>query len=208
MLRSVLAIAEIVGAVVVIVTLITWGVSQVRDDRAPTETEKIERALGCSEKENSPMIEGSLGIGNVTAGDTQYAQSVRAEPDDVVKAQLVLMNRNVEGHAVNVRARLVVAGNPYDHRIEVQTCGSNARLLQDSVMVKTDVHAVVEFIPGSVVVRTALPDGVPVERVASDSLFADSRGESLGRLAATPAGNETGNAFTLTALARIRSIPQ
>lgn len=154
-----------------------------------------------SEGTNGAVIEGSLGVANVSAGDDEFAGSVTADPGDVVKFQIYLRNRELARAIENLRARLVQQGNPYEHIVELQACGSNTRLLQWPTTVRSPNHAVdLVFRSGTVTIRTIIEDEI-FDRGGADSLLTTA-GESLGLLPATPSG-EGENIVTVAVLADV-----
>jgi hypothetical protein len=196
---------EIVVLAITVVGIVSGAVVGTRallaDDHpghTATAAEVASDDLGCADDHLSYTIEGSVGVANVTAGDTLYESSIYVSNGDTIKFQMYFRNRESEGSVENLRARLVTSGNPFDALVELQACGSNTRLLRDSVTVSADEPFQIRFDDGSVKIRAFDADGNRYDRGGSDEFFRH-RGESLGRLtSAVP-----GDALTVTATATV-----
>lgn len=173
-----------------------------------TSMERIARDLECDSttEADRETLEMSIDVANVTAGDHEYSEEVDANDGETVKYQVFVRNREVEQATNNLRVRLVADRAAFgDQYVEASVCGDGSVVGRDGATVRSNKAIRLHFVPGSVVVRT-IENGQPAERVASDDFFKDRRGESIGRLRATPAGDETGNVFTMTALARVERV--
>jgi len=99
-------------------------------------------------------MEGSLGVANVTAGDTQYKESVNATYDQVVKVQLYYHNREADdsGKVANdFRVKFNVPTTAGKTQVISGTMSSpDINTINDSVTVNLDrADARLSYIPGS-----------------------------------------------------------
>lgn len=152
-------------------------------------------------------IEGSMGVANVTRGDTQYKDQVDASYDQVVKVQVYYHNREDENSgkvAENLRVKVDMPTAPGTTQVVRGTIsGTNTNTVQDSVTVKLDrADATLEYIPGSAVWRhNTGTNAAPIwtEQVVSDSIVTSGTGIVLEN--EKPCFNF---AATVTVLARVR----
>ncbi len=101
-------------------------------------------------------MEGSLGVANVTAGDTDYKEAVNATYDQVVKLQVYYHNQeDPESNKVaeNVRVKIAMpteAGKA--QKISTSIKGDNTNEVKDEATVNLDREdATLQYIPGSAV---------------------------------------------------------
>lgn len=99
-------------------------------------------------------LEGSLGIANVTRGDTQYTRSVAASYDEVVKVQVYYHNQedpNSGKVANDLRIKLNVPTTAGGTQTISGTISSpDTNTVSDSVQVNLDrADAYLEYIPGT-----------------------------------------------------------
>jgi len=152
-------------------------------------------------------IEGTMGVANVTAGNTQYKKTVNASNDQVVKYQVYYHNReasisNKIAQNLNVKINLpTTAGKTQQATATIKADNSNA--VTDSTTVNLDrADAYLQYIPGSVVWRHNIStNNAPkyVETKLSDAVVTSSQGATLEN--AKPCCNSTA---TVTVLARVR----
>jgi uncharacterized repeat protein (TIGR01451 family) len=99
-------------------------------------------------------IESQLSVANVTAGDTQYKDSVGAKVDEVVKVQVYYHNKEADNSgkvANNLRAKINIPNAPG----KVQTLSStvsadNSNTVNDTATINlSSDKAYLEYIPGS-----------------------------------------------------------
>ncbi|MDO8336082.1 MAG: DUF11 domain-containing protein [Candidatus Saccharibacteria bacterium] len=101
-------------------------------------------------------LEGSLGVANVTRGDTKYARSVNASYDQVVKLQVYYHNTE-NPNSGKVAKNLTVKINIPKAAGKTQTVSSkisasNANTVKSTATVKLDKSdAYLQYIPGSAV---------------------------------------------------------
>ncbi len=136
----------------------------------------------------SVRIEGSLGVANQTAGDTQYARSVNASFDQVVKFQVYYHNMEeaTSGKvAKNVTVKATIPNQPGRvQNVNATIGGDNTNVISDNVTVNLNrSDASLNFIPGSVNWRhNKGTNDAPVwvtEKV-SDALVTSGQGLNLG----------------------------
>ena len=152
-------------------------------------------------------LEGSLGVANVTAGDTQYKESVNATYDQVVKVQVYYHNREDENSgkvANDLKIKLNVPTTAGKQQVISGSISSpDANTVQDSVTVNLDREdAALEYIPGSAVWKhnKGTNDNVQiVEEKLSDAIV--TSGEGLVIEDAKPCFNFDA---TVTILIRVR----
>lgn len=99
-------------------------------------------------------MEGSLGVANVTAGDTQYKESVNATYDQVVKVQLYYHNQEDENSgkiANDFRVKFNVPTTAGKTQVISGTMSSpDINTINDSVTVNLDrADARLSYVPGS-----------------------------------------------------------
>lgn len=99
-------------------------------------------------------IEGSLGVANVTAGDTKYQHSVNASYDQVVKFQVFYHNREAEDSgkvANNLRVKVNIPSAPGQNQtVSTTISADNSNTVNASAAVQLDrSDAYLEYIPGS-----------------------------------------------------------
>jgi uncharacterized repeat protein (TIGR01451 family) len=101
-------------------------------------------------------IEGSLGVANVTRGDTQYQHAVNASYDQVVKLQVYYHNRELPDSgkvAQNLRVKINIpttAGQTQNVSTVIRADNSNTVTDQASVNLDRG-DAYLQYIPGSAV---------------------------------------------------------
>jgi uncharacterized repeat protein (TIGR01451 family) len=102
------------------------------------------------------QLEGSLGVANVTAGDSAYGQSVTATYNQVVKAQVYYSNKADPASnkvANNVRVKIAMptqGGKAQSISSSVKADNSNEVKSQATVNIDHD-DATLQYIPGSAV---------------------------------------------------------
>ena len=152
-------------------------------------------------------LEGSLGVANVTAGDTQYKEAVNASYDDVVKIQVYYHNREAEDSgkvANNLRVNLDFPTQPGKTQVISGTISADdANTVNDTVTVNLDRDdAYLEYIPGSAVWKhnAGTNENVNiVEEVISDQVVYGNQGIVVEN--AQPCFNFDA---TITVLARVK----
>jgi uncharacterized repeat protein (TIGR01451 family) len=104
------------------------------------------------------QIEGSIGVANVTNGDTNYVSSVNATYDQVVKVEVYYHNRENPDSgkiAQNLRVKIdmpTAAGKT--QTITETTSADNSNTVTDSATVNLDrSDAYLQYIPGSAIWR-------------------------------------------------------
>ena len=105
---------------------------------------------------NQVKLEGSLGVANVTAGDTKYARSVNASYDQVVKLQVYYHNQELPDSgkvANNLRVKIAMPNQPgKSQKVNASISADNANTVNDQVSINLDrSDAYLEYIPGSAV---------------------------------------------------------
>jgi uncharacterized repeat protein (TIGR01451 family) len=101
-------------------------------------------------------IEGSLGVANVTRGDTQYAHSVSASYDQVVKLQVYYHNRELPDSgkiAQNLRVKINIPTTPGQvQKASTTISADNSNTVTDTATINLDrADAHLQYIPGSAV---------------------------------------------------------
>lgn len=155
----------------------------------------------------SITLEGSLGVANVTAGDTDYKKSVNATYDQVVKIQAFYHNReNPDSGKVanNLKVKIDIPTEPGANQVVKTTIsGDDTNVINDQVTVNLGRDdAFLEYIPGSAVWRhnAGTNENVNiVEQVISDSVVTGANGVVVED--AKPCYNF---AATVTVLARVK----
>lgn len=156
---------------------------------------------------NQVKLEGSLGVANVTAGDTKYARSVNAKYDQVVKLQVYYHNQeNPDSGKVanNLRVKVAIPNQPGKVQKVNATIGAdNANTINDQVTINLDrADAYLEYIPGSAVWKhnAGTNENVKfVEQKISDNVVYGGQGLVIEN--AKPCFNFEA---TVTVLARVR----
>lgn len=129
-------------------------------------------------------IEGSLGVANVTAGDTNYAHSVNASYDQVVKLQVYYHNRENPDSgkiAQNLRVKIAMPTTAGKTQVAKATINAdNSNTVTDSVTVNLNrSDATLDYIPGSAVWRhnVGTNDNVKiVDTQVSDAIVTSGQG--------------------------------
>jgi uncharacterized repeat protein (TIGR01451 family) len=155
----------------------------------------------------SITLEGSLGVANVTAGDTTYKPSVNASYDQVVKIQAFYHNReNPDSGKIanNLNVKIDIPEQPGAVQTVTTTIkGDDTNVINDSVTVNLGRDdAYLEYIPGSAVWRhnAGTNENVNiVEQVISDNVVLGEGGVVVEN--AKPCYNF---AATVTVLARVK----
>jgi uncharacterized repeat protein (TIGR01451 family)/LPXTG-motif cell wall-anchored protein len=103
-------------------------------------------------------IEGSMGVANVTNGDTKYASSVNATYNQVVKLQVYYHNRELPDSgkvAQNLRVKINIPSTPGKTQTQTATISAdNSNTVTDKTTVNLDrSDAYLQYIPGSAVWR-------------------------------------------------------
>lgn len=153
------------------------------------------------------QIEGSIGVANVTAGDTQYKHQVGASYDQVVKLQVFYHNREDENSgktAENLRVKVNIPTTAGTNQVVTGTIkGDNTNTVTDQATVTLDrADASLEYIPGSAVWRhnTGTNENVQwTDQNVSDEVVYGNNGIVLEN--EKPCYNFSAN---LTVLARVR----
>lgn len=129
-------------------------------------------------------IEGSLGVANVTAGDTNYAHSVNASYDQVVKLQVYYHNRENPGSglvAQNLRVKIAMPTGAGQTQTATATISAdNSNTVTGSATVNLDrADATLDYVPGSAVWRhnVGTNDNVKiVDTQLSDAIVTSGQG--------------------------------
>jgi len=132
-------------------------------------------------------IEGSMGVANVNAGDTQYSPSVNAAYGDVVKLQVYYHNKELPDsgkNAQNLKVKIDLPSTPGKVQKQTATISSdNSNTVTDSTTVNLDrSDAYLQYIPGSAVWRhnTGTNDNKnEVNTTVSDSIVTSGAGLRL-----------------------------
>jgi uncharacterized repeat protein (TIGR01451 family) len=156
---------------------------------------------------NQVKLEGSLGVANVTAGDTKYARSVDAKYDQVVKLQVYYHNQELPDSgkvANNLKVKIAIPNQPGKTQKVNATIGAdNSNTINDQVTVNLDrSDAYLEYIPGSAVWKhnAGTNENVNfVEQKISDNVVYGGQGLVIEN--AKPCFNFEA---TVTVLARVR----
>lgn len=103
-------------------------------------------------------IEGSIGVANVTNGDTTYQNSVNATYDQVVKFQVYYHNRELADsglNANNLRVKISIPSSAgATQTVSTTISADNSNTVNDSATVNTGrSDAYLQYIPGSAVWR-------------------------------------------------------
>lgn len=155
----------------------------------------------------SIALEGSLGVANVTAGDTQYKESVSASYDQVVKVQAFYHNReNPDSGKVAEDLKVKISFPNQAGKAQTVTTrisGNDTNVVEDFVTVNLNRDdAYLEYIPGSAVWRHNAgtnEDVKIVEQTISDDVVTKAGGLVIED--AKPCYNF---AATVTVLARVK----
>lgn len=154
------------------------------------------------------QLEGSIGVANVTAGDTKYSPSVNASYDQVVKFQVYYHNmENPDSGKIanNLKVKITMptaAGTKQDVRTTISADNASNTVTGTATVNLNRADAMIEYIPGSAVWRhnTGTNDNVNyVETKISDDIVTSGQGLVLEN--AKPCYNF---AATVTVLARVK----
>ncbi len=153
-------------------------------------------------------IEGAMGVSNVTAGDTQYKETVNAKYDQVVKYQVYYHNRedpNSNKIAQNLSVKINLPTTPGKIQKATTTIkADNSNTVTDSAVVNLDrADAYLQFIPGSATWKhnTGTNEAPKyVESKVSDAVVSSTNGVTLEN--AKPCYNFSA---TVTVLARVKT---
>jgi len=141
-------------------------------------------------------IEGSLGVANQTAGDTEWKADATVSAGDTLKFQVYLRNLALDADVQNLKVQLLFDEAPADNPVVIlRACGTNTEAVRDLVNVRGalgPVRLVPE--PGTVIIRAHV-NGEAADRGGSDDVYGP--GESLGTLVGT-AEAFAENTITLT----------
>jgi uncharacterized repeat protein (TIGR01451 family) len=100
------------------------------------------------------VLESSVNVANVTAGDTQYTKSVNAQVDDVVKIEVYIHNTELPDSGLvanNVRASIVIPTAPGTvQTIQSTVSSDNSNTVSDTATVNLSLAtANLQYVPGS-----------------------------------------------------------
>lgn len=129
-------------------------------------------------------IEGSIGVANVTRGDTTYQPSVNASYDQVVKFQVYYHNRELAGSGLNANNLRVKINIPQtagsSQTVNATISSDNSNTVNDSATVNLDhTDAYLQYVPGSAVWRHDVgTDASPsyVDTKISDAVVTSGQG--------------------------------
>jgi uncharacterized repeat protein (TIGR01451 family) len=132
-------------------------------------------------------IEGSMGVANVTNGDTKYAHSVNATYNQVVKLQVYYHNTELPDsgkNAQNLKVKINIPSAPGKTQTQTATISAdNSNTVTDSTTVNLDrSDAYLQYIPGSALWRhnTGTNDAPKeVDTKVSDSIVTSGAGLTL-----------------------------
>jgi len=132
-------------------------------------------------------LESSLGVANVTNGDTKYAQSVSAKYDDVVKLQVYYHNTELPDSgkiAKNLTVKInIPSGKGGTQNVTSTVSADNAKAVNSTASIKlANSDAYLQYIPGSAVWKhnTGTNDKVTyVESKISDDVVTSGAGLRL-----------------------------
>lgn len=153
-------------------------------------------------------LEGSIGVANVTAGDTKYSPSVNASYDQVVKFQVYyhnMENPDSGNIANNLKVKITMptaAGVKQDVRTTISADNASNTVTGTATVNLNRADAMIEYIPGSAVWKhnTGTNDNVNyVETKISDDIVTSGQGLVLEN--EKPCYNF---AATVTVLARVK----
>lgn len=122
-------------------------------------------------------IEGSMGVANVTAGDTKYSHAVNATYNQVVKLQVYYHNTELPDSgkvAQNLRVKVNIPSTPGKTQTQTATIsGDNTNTVTDSTTVNLDrADAYLQYLPGSAVWRHNT--GTNASPTWTDTVLSDS----------------------------------
>lgn len=137
--------------------------------------------------QDTAKLGGSLGVANLTAGDTEYQQSVNASQGQAVMVRLYYVNQEAADSnkaAQAVRAKITMpAGAGKVQTVKSSVKGTNTDANEHQVTVNADRDdAVLQYIPGTAVWKhnTGSADAVKVvETKLSDELVTGAQGVAL-----------------------------
>jgi uncharacterized repeat protein (TIGR01451 family) len=155
--------------------------------------------------ESKAALQGSLTAANVTAGDKDYKDSLKAASDDVVKLQAYYQNSGGNG-ADNVSKLRVKVALPTQagksQTVSLSLKGDNTDELKDQLVVTADRDdAMLQYVPGSAVWKhnTADQGAAKIEDTKlSDEVVSGAQGIVLGDI---KPGQD--NAGTVSVLVRV-----
>ncbi|MBA3758457.1 DUF11 domain-containing protein [Candidatus Saccharibacteria bacterium] len=155
----------------------------------------------------SVTLEGSLGVANVTTGETQYKPSANASYDQVVKVQAFYHNRedpNSNKVAENLKVKIDIPTTPGKTQVvKTNIAGDNTNTIAEQVTVNLDrADAYLEYIPGSAVWRHNAGTNEAVNIV--DTKISDEVVYGAGGVVVENAKPCFNFAATVTVLARVR----
>ena len=122
-------------------------------------------------------IEGSMGVANVTNGDTQYAHSVNAAYNQVVKLQVYYHNKELPDSgkiAQNLRVKINIPSTAGSTQTQTATISAdNSNTVTDATTVNLNrSDAYLQYIPGSAVWRHNTGTNTNIQTV--DTTISDS----------------------------------
>ncbi len=154
---------------------------------------------------NQVGLEGSLGVANVTNGDTQYAAGVFPRDGDVIKVQAYYNNTAMDDSlkpASNVTVQLQLSGEAPIFKIQMRAQGDNTPLVQSAVEIDVPTGSGLTYLPGTAVWRhntsTSTTSPRETDTTISDEVMAE--GFSVGSV--RPTYNDSG---TITVMFRVES---
>lgn len=192
------------GVVIAAVTLaVTVAVAQpdgTEGKAAPTQADRIAAAAVApddTEGERRWLIESSIGIANVTKGDTRYESIVEnVDPGDRIEVQVFVRNREVEHDVEGVRLRIEAQSDPGPSlQISSHVRCTGCYSISGSVTAAVGVPARLQLVPDSVNWRSTSRRGA-IDRPDGDAVVTSPSGALWGQLAADP----DADSLTVTAL--------
>lgn len=156
--------------------------------------------------QDAAKLGGTLGVANVTAGDTDYKSTVDASIDQLVKVQLYYVNEepaDATRPAVSLRAKIELpTGGERAKVITSSVKGENTDALEKQVTVNTDRDGtLLQYIPGSATWKrntgTAQTPKYEEARI-SDNVVTGAQGAVIGNVQPGP-----NNGGTISVLARV-----
>lgn len=102
------------------------------------------------------LLEGSLGVANVTAGDTKYVVGVAADTGQVLKFQVYFNNLEPDDSnkvARDVTVRLALSGTAPEFRMNMTVKGGNTAEVDSSAIVEVPAAMTLTYLRGSAVWR-------------------------------------------------------
>lgn len=157
---------------------------------------------------NAVKLESSLGVANVTAGDTQYKQSVNATYDQVVKLQVYYHNTELPESgkvAENLKVNINVptaAGTT--QRVTSTVSADNANSVTSTATINLNrADAYLQYIPGSAVWKHNVGGRAAAEQQIKEDIVSDNVVLSSGGLVLENQKPCYEYAATLTVLVRV-----